>query len=73
MSNPLKNMMPQQAAQGGGNPLFAQIRQFAGLIGNRNPQQMAMNLAKQRGIGDAQMQQLMQEAQQIARQMGMTE
>ena len=74
MSNPLKNMMPQQAAQGGGgNPLFSQIRQFAGMIGNRNPKKMAMNLAKQRGIGDAQMQQLMQEAQQIARQMGMTE
>ena len=69
MSNPLKNMMPQQMAQG--NPMFAQIRQFAGLIGNRNPQQMAMNLAKQRGIDDRQLQQLMQEAQQIARQMDM--
>lgn len=70
MSNPLKSMMPQQS---GGNPIFGQIRQFAGMIGNRNPKQMAMNLAKQRGIGDAQMQQLMQEAQQIARQMGMME
>ena len=70
MSNPLKNMIPQQAAQGGGNPLFAQIRQFAGLIGNRNPQQMVQNLARQRGIGDQQIQQLYQEAEQIARQMG---
>ena len=73
MSNPLKSMMPQQMMQGGGNPIFGQIRQFAGMIGNRNPKQMAMILAKQRGIGDAQMQQLMQEAQQIARQMGMME
>lgn len=73
MSNPLKSMMPQQMMQGSGNPIFGQIRQFAGMIGNRNPKQMAMNLAKQRGIGDAQMQQLMQEAQQIARQMGMME
>lgn len=72
MSNPLKQMTPQ-AQQSGGNPMFSQIRQFAGMIGNRNPKQMAMNLAKQRGIGDAQMQQLMQEAQQIARQMGMME
>ena len=70
MSNPLKQLTPQQ---GGGNPMFSRIRQFAGMIGNRNPKQMAMNLAKQRGIGDAQMQQLMQEAQQIARQMGMME
>lgn len=71
MSNPLKNMMPQQMMQGGGgNPMFAQIRQFAGLIGNRNPQQIAMNLARQRGIGEQQMQQLYSEAEQIARQMG---
>ena len=73
MSNPLKSMMPQQMMQGGGNPIFGQIRQFAGLIGNKDPKQMALNLAKQRGIGDAQMQQLMLEAQQIARQMGMME
>lgn len=72
MSNPLKQMAPQ-AQPSGGNPIFGRIRQFAGMIGNRNPKQMAMNLAKQRGIGDAQMQQLMQEAQQIARQMGMME
>lgn len=71
MSNPLRTIMPQQMMQGGGNPMFAQIRQFAGLIGNRNPQQMVMNLAKQRGIDDQQLQQMMQEAQQIAQQMGM--
>ena len=70
MSNPLKNMMPQQMMRGGGNPMFAQIRQFAGLIGNRNPQQMALNLAKQKGIDDQQVQQLYQQAQDIARQMG---
>ena len=71
MSNPLKNLMPQQMMQGGGNPMFAQIRQFAGLIGNRNPQQMAMNLARQRGVSDDQMRQLMDQAQQIAQQMGL--
>lgn len=70
MSNPLKSMMPQQTTQGGGNPMFNQIRQFAGMIGNRNPQQMALNLARQRGIGDQQIQQMYQEAEQIARQMG---
>lgn len=69
MSNPLKNMMPQQNQAG--NPMFAQIRQFAGLIGNRNPQQMALNLARQRGITQEQMDQLMQQAQEIGRQMGL--
>ena len=69
MSNPLKNMMPQQMTQG--NSMFAQIRQFAGLIGSRNPQQMAMTLARQRGVNDHQLQQLMQEARQITQQMGM--
>ena len=69
MSNPLKNMMPQQMTQG--NPMFAQIRQFAGLIGSRNPPQMAMTLARQRGVNDHQLQQLMQEARQITQQMGM--
>lgn len=63
-------MTQRQTTQGGGNPMFAQIRQFAGMIGNRNPQQMALNLARQRGIGDQQIQQMYQEAEQIARQMG---
>lgn len=72
MSNPLKSMIPQAPiAPAGGNPIFAQIQQFAGLIGNRNPQQMAMNLARQRGVSDDQMHQLMDQAQQIAQQMGL--
>lgn len=70
MSNPLKQMMPQ-AQPGGGNPMFNQIKQFAGLIGNRNPKQMALNLAKQRGLTDEQLNQLMQQAEEIQRQMGL--
>ena len=72
MSNPLKQMtQPQQTMQNGGNPMFARIRQFAGLVGNRDPKQMAINLARQKGITDEQMNQLMQEAEDIKRQMGL--
>ena len=60
------NTMPQM---GGG--MFDQIRQFSALIGNRNPQQMVMNLMKQRGIPMEQLNATMQEARTIARQMGM--
>ena len=70
MSNPLKQMMPQ-AQPSGGNPMFSQIKQFAGLIGNRDPKQMALNLAKQRGLTDEQLNQLMQQAEEIQRQMGL--
>lgn len=70
MSNPLKQMAPQAPVQGG-NPLFGRIRQFAGLIGNRDPKQMALNLAKQRGMTDEQLNELMQEAENIKKQMGL--
>lgn len=72
MSNPLKQMtQPQQPMQSEGNPMFARIRQFAGLVGNRDPKQMAMNLARQKGITDEQMNQLMQQAEEIKQQMGL--
>lgn len=70
MSNPLKQMSGMQPA-GGGNPMFAQIKQFAALIGNRDPKQMAMNLARQRGLTDEQLNQMMLQAQEIQRQMGL--
>ena len=72
MSNPLKQMtQPAAAPAQSGNPMFARIRQFAGLVGNRDPKQMAINLARQKGITDEQMNQLMQEAEDIKRQMGL--
>lgn len=72
MSNPLKQMtQPQQPMQNGGNPMFARIRQFAGLVGNRDPKQMALNLARQRGLTDEQMNELMQQAEEIKQQMGL--
>lgn len=71
MSNPLKQMTQPAAPAQGGNPMFARIRQFAGLVGNRDPKQMALNLARQRGLTDEQMNQLMQEAEDIKRQMGL--
>lgn len=74
MSNPLMNMMGRlgnMPAMGGG-PInkFQQIRQFGRLIGNRNPEQMVRTLMQQQGIPESELQAAMQEAQQIAREMG---
>lgn len=75
MSNPLMNMIGGMGGMPGmgGNPMmnkFRQIRQFAGLVGNRNPEQMVRTLMKQQGIPESALQSVMQEAQQIAREMG---
>lgn len=72
MSNPLMGMMGGGAPSGRSGPMgmMQQIRQFAGLIGNRNPEQMVRNLMRQKGIPESELQQAMQEAQEIARMMG---
>lgn len=76
--NPLMNMM--KGAMGGMNPMghgsdkagmFGQIRQFAALVGKRNPQQMVRTLMQQRGIPESALQEAMQEAQSIANEMGL--
>ena len=72
MSNPLMGIM------GGGMPsrnngpmgMMQQIRQFAGLIGNRNPEQMVRNLMRQKGIPESELRNAMRQAQDIARMMG---
>ena len=69
MKNPLMGMMG--GGMGGQMSMFQQIRRFAGLIGNRNPEQMARNYMKQNGIPESELQNVMQEAQEIARMMGM--
>ena len=75
MSNPLMNMMGNakgRTTMGGSMMgMFGQIRKFAGMIGNRNPEQMARNYMKQNGIPESELQNVMQEAQEIARMMGM--
>lgn len=68
MSNPLINMMMGGIARS--NPMLNQIWQFAGMIGNRNPEQMVRTLMRQRGIPESELQSVMREAQDIARQMG---
>ena len=68
MSNPLIGMM---GGMMGSNPMFGQIRQFASMIGSRNPEQMVRNLMRQRGIPESELQNAMRQAQDIARQMGM--
>ena len=76
--NPLMGMM--KGAMGGMNPIgqgsgmagmFGQIRQFAALVGNRNPQQMVRTLMQQRGIPESVLQETMKEAQSIANEMGL--
>ena len=71
--NPLMNMMQQGMGMQDGNAggMFSRIRQFAGLVGSRNPQQMVRALMQQRGIPETELQQAMQQARQIARDMGL--
>ena len=75
MSNPLMNIMQQsmgmQTADNGMMDMFSWIRQFAGLVGKRNPQQMVRNLMRQKGIPESELQEAMKQARQIAREMGM--
>lgn len=72
--NPLMNMMGGMAQMGrdsGINGMFGQIRRFAALVGNRNPEQMVRTLMQQRGISENALQEAMQEARSIAREMGL--
>lgn len=81
--NPLMNMMKGAAGgmmNGGMDPMarpagmpgmFGKIRQFAALVGNRNPQQMVRTLMQQRGIPESALQEVMREAQGIANEMGL--
>lgn len=68
MSNPLMGMMGMMGDGNGG--MFARIRQFAGLIGKRDPKQMVMTLAKQKGMSEQDINDALQQAQYIARGMG---
>lgn len=68
MSNPLINMM--MGGMMGNNPMIGQIQQFARLVGSRNPEQMVRNLMRQRGIPESELQNVLRQAQDIARQMG---
>ena len=67
--NPLIGMM--RGMGGMGNPMAAQIMRFAGIIGARNPRQMVMNLMKQRGISESELEQTIGQAREIARSMGL--
>ena len=62
------NPMGQGSGMAG---MFGRIRQFAALVGNRNPQQMVRTLMQQRGIPESVLQETMKEAQSIANEMGL--
>lgn len=68
--NPLMNMMPQMSGMNPVTGMFQQIRQFAGLVGNRNPEQMVRTFMQQRGISENELQEMKKQAADIARQMG---
>lgn len=71
MKNPLMGMMGAMGGMGGNMPeMIGQLRKFAGMIGNRNPEQMARNYMKANGIPESELQNVMQQAQEIARMMG---
>lgn len=67
MNNPLMGIMGGM----GENSMFSKIKQFAGLMGNRNPKQMVMNLMKQKGIPSEELDEAIRQAQDIARTMGL--
>ena len=79
--NPLINMMKGamggavSGMTGGGmsdmSGMLARIRQFAALVGNRNPQRMVRTLMQQKGIPESALQEVMREAQNIANEMGL--
>lgn len=54
----------------GNDGMFGHIRQFARMIGSRDPQKMVMALMRQRGIPVEQLNAAMEEARGIAQQMG---
>lgn len=74
MNNPLMNIMQQgismQTAEDGMMGMFSKVREFAGLVGRRNPQQMVRNLMRQKGIPESELQEAIKQARQIAREMG---
>jgi hypothetical protein len=67
MNNPLMGMMGGM----GGNPTFGKIREFASLVGKRDPRQMVLNLMKQKGISGEELDEAVKQAQEIARMMGL--
>lgn len=52
--------------------MFGQIRQFAGMLrGRGDPQQLVMNYMRQNNLSQDHLNAAMQQAQEIARMMGM--
>lgn len=69
-SSLFSNRPPMQ----GNNPMgmFGQIRQFAGMLrGRGDPQQLVMNYMRQNNLSQDHLNAAMQQAQEIARMMGM--
>ena len=70
MASSLFGQTPQQQPMLQGNPM-QRLQQFAGMLqGRGDPRQLVMNYMRQNGIGQDQLQQAMQQAQDIARMLG---
>lgn len=70
MNNPLLNMMGGMFGNSGSGAMLQQIKQFAGMVGNRNPEQMVKNYMRQNNIPESELQNVMRQARDIARQFG---
>lgn len=62
-------MMQQMGGMSQMGGMIRQIRQFAGLIGNRNPEQMVRNYMRINGISDDQLRQVQMQAREIIDEM----
>ena len=51
--------------------MIGNIKQFAGILRGRNPQQLVQNYMRQNGISQQQLDETMRQAQEIAQMMGM--
>ena len=71
MKNPLIGMMGGMNRGHRMGGMFRQIRQFAALVGRRNPQQMVRTMMQQQGIPESELQEAMKQAQSIANEMGL--
>lgn len=74
MASSLFGNSPTQSSAGANNPaqMMQQLQQFAGALrGRGDPQQLVMSYMRQNGIGQDQLQQVMQQAKSIGQMLGL--
>lgn len=71
MSSPLFGRESSQPQMNNPMSMMQQIRQLASSLNGQDPQAVAMNLAKQRGLSNDQVQAMVKQAQEIASNLGL--